>query len=251
MIKTIKELKKEGWKQIGKHTWLFNYSENHFLFHNTEYKTIAQLNWNKRFEKDLTYHIKESIGLHMTKSKFFKTYGEEVGKMMILINMANLYGKTGYCYSTKTGNKLYIREMVITDKDYYKSMGVLVEVNTEKILSRNFDNVYSAAQNKGIITDTIPIQVLRENKLNNILNKPKNVKEIEVDDVAQTYFPIEDLVNEIYQNKRIRMGINNNKPDVEFQNKVNKAIQEIRLEKGDITPGNIKQKLEKYESEKN
>lgn len=142
MIKTIKELKKEGWQQISADIWLYKHAENHYIFYNTKTYTLGEHVWSKSFEKNLTNYIRNCVGINMTKSKFFKTYGEEEGKMMIIINIAKLYTKNPLVfYSTKNGKKVYERQMIVTDPNYRIGMKVIAYIHNEEIIGKHFDNV--------------------------------------------------------------------------------------------------------------
>lgn len=240
MIKSVQQLQKEGWQQICTDIWMLNHKENHYLFYNTKTYALAEHIWTKSFAKNLTDWIRNGMGLGMTKAKFFKTHGDEKGKMLILIDMAKLYTKEPHIYySTENGKKVYCRNMITIDPDYHNGMKAVAEIQTEKIIGRNFDNVTSVLLSKGLISHTLDKKWLREEKLERVMDEtPKEIKK----EVIEQNFPLEEIVNQIQEehNEKISGKFTSSKWSIQ---EINKAKSEVLAEKGTCTIADIKAKL--------
>jgi hypothetical protein len=242
MIKSINELQKEGWKKICTDIWMIEHKSDHYLFYSEKFNMIHEHIWTKRFEKDLTSYIKMSLRNNMTKAKFFKTYGEEEGKKMILINLAKLYLKEPQIYySTVNGKKLYCRTMITIDQDYHNGMQVVAEVETEKIIGRHFDNVISNLSNKGLISSQKNVKLQREEKLMRITNeKPKN-EDVVIQNQIEN-FPLEEIVDKLEQERFDIISGKNIKYKWTVE-QINKAKSEVLAQQSTCTIADIMSKL--------
>jgi len=64
------------------------------------------------------------------------------------------------------GRTCYQRESVTTDPGYLKGMVCIVDIETEEVYLRHFDNVYSVAHNKGYTHTTLDLYKLKLKQLN-------------------------------------------------------------------------------------
>lgn len=164
MIKTEKELKKDGWEQLNNILWKKDHKPM-ILFYNTETYKLSDIDFERFIEKEMSGYV--NYCWQIRKKKFFDTFGEEEGMKMILIKLADNSTYDGnYCYSDL--KRVYERQMIFTDPDYRKGMKVVVCVETEEILGKHFDNPISNLLNKGIITISPSVRYLRKNKLERI-----------------------------------------------------------------------------------
>ena len=66
------------------------------------------------------------------------------------------------------GRTCYQRESITTDPGYLKGMTCIVDIQTEEVMLRHFDNVYSVAHSKGYTHTTLELYKLKLKQLENI-----------------------------------------------------------------------------------
>lgn len=154
MIKDSEQLKVEGFIFLEREPKIYvKRIGRHFLFYNSENNTVFEIDLNSEFklrkgDKELNSYlnfVQNTPGKKSSAEKYRQKYPDwelelayECYKLTTTLFMVSPEGKL--CYK---------RNMISTDELYLRGMQAIVEIDTEKILMKHFDNVFSNAVSKG------------------------------------------------------------------------------------------------------